>query len=178
LLNLIIDNLNYLSTPQLNTSVASIVHKGKDRPTTHHKSYRQVRVTVTIGRLIAEYIRPVFVREARPIQNINQYGFTAGITYLMGALRRHEAEQHCIDVKKTFFGCSLDGDSAFEVVNREILTRELYMAGDRGDYWKASHYSYQKSLSRIKMKGQLSRPISEKLGVKQGHIRSSDHYTT
>ena len=40
LLNLIIDNLNYLSTPQLNTSIASIVHKGKDRPKTHHKSYR------------------------------------------------------------------------------------------------------------------------------------------
>ena len=28
LLNLIIDNLNYLSCPQLNTSVASVVHKG------------------------------------------------------------------------------------------------------------------------------------------------------
>ena len=177
LLNLIIDNLNYLSSPQLNTSVASIVHKGKDRPITHHKSYRQVRVTVLIGRLIDEYIRPIFVSNARPLQSINQYGFTAGITYLMGALQRHEAEQHCIDVKKTFFGCSLDGDSAFEVVNREILTRELYMSGDRGDYWKASHYSYQNSQSQIKMNGQLSRPINEILGVKQGHIRSSDHYT-
>ena len=27
------------------------------------------------------------------------------------------------------------------------------------------------------MNGQLSRPIREKHGVKQGHIRSSDHYT-
>ena len=87
LLNLIIDNLNYLSSPQLNTSVASIVHKGKNRPTTHHKSYRQVRVTALIGRLIDEYIRPIFVKVARPLQNINQYGFTEGITYLMGANR-------------------------------------------------------------------------------------------
>ena len=140
LLNLIIDNLNYLSSPQLNTSVASIVHKGKDRPVTHHKSYRQVRVSALIGRLIDEYIRPIFVKAYRPVQNINQYGFTEGISYLMGALQRHEAEQHCLDVKTTFFGCSLDGDSAFEVVNREILTRELYMSGDRGEYWRASHY--------------------------------------
>ena len=125
LLNLIIDNLNYLSCPQLNTSVASVVHKGKDRPTTHHKSYRQVRVTALIGRLIDEYTRPVFVKAARPLQNINQYGFTEGITYMMGALQRHEAEQHCIDMKKTFFACSLDGDSAFEVVDRQILTREV-----------------------------------------------------
>ena len=86
LLNLIIDNLNYLSSPQLNTSIASIVHKGKGRPITHHKSFRQVRVSVLIGRLIDEYIRPIFVKAARPQQNINQYGFTEGITYLKGAL--------------------------------------------------------------------------------------------
>ena len=102
----------------------------------------------------------MFVKAARPQQNINQYGFTANITYLMGALQRHEVEQFCVDMKRTFFGCSLDGDSAFEVVNREIMTRELYIAGDRGDYWKASHYSYQDSLSRIKINGKLSSPRS------------------
>ena len=75
LLNLIIDNLNYLSSPQLNTSVASIVHKGKGRPITHHKSYRQVRVSVLIGCLIDEHIRPIFVKAARPHQNMKQYGY-------------------------------------------------------------------------------------------------------
>ena len=53
----------------------------------------------------------------------------------------------------------------------------VYIAGDNNDYWKANHYSYQNSLSRIKMNGQLSRPIKETLGVKQGNIKSSDHYT-
>ena len=43
-------------------------------------------------------------------------------------------------MKKTVFGCSLYGDSAFEVVNRENLTRELYMAGDKGDYWMISYH--------------------------------------
>ena len=98
-------------------------------------------------------MRPIFVKAARPRQNMNQYGFTEGISYLMGALQSHEAEQYCIDMKKTLFGCSLDGDSAFEVVNRENLTRELYMAGDKGDYWMLSYYSYQNSMSRIKMNG-------------------------
>ena len=81
---------------------------------------------------------------------------------------------YCLDMKKTFFGCSLDGDSAFEVVNREIQTRELYMAGVKGDYWQANHHSYQESLTKIKMNGNLSRNIVETLGVKQGHINSSD----
>jgi hypothetical protein len=144
LLNLIIDNISYLSSPQLNTAVASVVYKGKDKPVTHHKSYRLVRVTPMLGRLIDEHIRPTFIATTKPTQNPNQYGFTENVTYLMGALQRHESEKYCLDMKKTFFGCSLDGDSAFEVVDREIQKRELYMAGVHGDYWQASHHSYNK----------------------------------
>ena len=124
LLNEIIKHINYLSSEQLNTSIASIIHKGKDKPITHHKSYRQVWVTVLFGRLLDEYTRPRFISMARPLQNINQYGFTESITYLMAALQRHECEKFCIDMKKTFLGCSLDGESAFEVVNRDIQKRD------------------------------------------------------
>ena len=52
LLNQIIDNLNYLSAPQLNKAVATMVHKGKGKPVYHHKSYRQVRVTPLVVFLI------------------------------------------------------------------------------------------------------------------------------
>ena len=120
LLNAIIDHLNYLSSPQLNTAVATIVFKGKGKSAYKHKSYRQVRVTPLIGRLLDEYLRPVKVGLTRGEQSNNQYGFTEKISYLMGALQRHEVEKFCIDNKVTFFGCSLDGESAFEVVDRRI----------------------------------------------------------
>ena len=45
LLNSVIDNINSLSSPQLNTSVASVIHKGKFKSFFHHKSYRLARVT-------------------------------------------------------------------------------------------------------------------------------------
>ena len=144
----------------------------------NHKSHRLVRVTPLFGRLIDEHMRPALVEIVQPMQNSNQYGFTENISYLLGALQRHEVEKYCVDMKKTFFGCSLDGDSAFEVVNRSIQTRELYCAGETGQYWQASHYSYQNSLTRIKMNGNLSRNIEENLGVKQGRNKSSDHYKT
>ena len=176
LLNAIIDNINVLASPQLNTSIASVVHKGKGKSVFHHKSYRLVRITPLFSRLIDEYMRPELVKIVRPVQNSNQYGFTESISYLLGAVQRHEVEKFCIDMKKTFFGCSLDGDSAFEVVNRAIQTRELYCAGERGQFWQASQFSYQNSLTRIKMNGKLSRNIKEKLGVKQGRNKSSDHY--
>ena len=94
----------------------------------------------------------------------------------MVALQRHEIGKFCIDEKKTFFGCTPDGNSAFEFVARTILTRELYCAGERGQYWLSSQYSYQNTKTKIKMEGKLSRKISETLGVKQGNIKSSDNY--
>ena len=63
--------------------------------------------------------------------------------YRMGALQRHEVEKYCVDNKYTFFGCSLDGESAFEVVDRTIQLRELYFTGQTGDYWLSSKFSYE-----------------------------------
>ena len=176
LINSIINNINYLSSDELNTAVASIVYKGKNKPVSHHKSYRQVRVVPLLGRIIDEHSRPNLVKITKPIQNSSQYGFTPGVSYMIGALQRHEVEKFCIDNKKTFFGCSLDGESAFEVVDRSIQTRELYCAGETGQYWLASQYAYKNTQTQIKMNGKLSRSISENTGVKQGHIKSSDHY--
>jgi hypothetical protein len=87
LLNSIIDNINVVSSPQLNTSVASVVYKGKNKPVFHHKAYKLVRVTPLFGRLIDEYMRPDLVQIVRPVQNCNQYGFTETVSYLMGALQ-------------------------------------------------------------------------------------------
>ena len=176
LLNRIIDNINHLSSPQLNTSIATIVHKGKGKPAHLHKSYRQVRVNPLIGRLLDEYMRPRKVQMTSWQQSNIQYGFTEKITYLMGALQRNETEKYCLDNKLTFFGCSLDGESAFEVVDRSIQLRELYCAGLRGQYWESAWMSYNNSLTKVKMSGKLSRTLKETLGVKQGNINSSDDY--
>ena len=89
LLNLIIENINYLSSTQLNTSIASIVYKNKNKPIYSHKSYRQVRVTPLLGRCVDEFIRPNLIEITKPLQNSSQYGFTENVTYLMGALHRH-----------------------------------------------------------------------------------------
>ena len=121
-------------------------------------------------------MRPTKVKMTRWQQNINQYGFTENINYLMGALQRYEAEKHCLDNKLTFFGCSLDGESAFEVVDRSIQLRELYCSGQIGTFWESSKFFYENSSTKIKMQGKLSRRFQETLGVKQGQINSSDDY--
>ena len=176
LINRVLDNMEYLSAFEFKTALASVIYKGKDKPKQHHKSYRLVRVCPLIGRIIDEYIRPMAVQLSKPLQSINQYGFTENISYLMGALQRHEAQKYCIDAKKTFFDCSLDGDSAFEVVCRKIQQRELYFSGETGHLTEYNLSSYQNTETRIKMNQKISKPLEESLGVGQGKIRSSDHY--
>ena len=156
LINRVLENLNYLSAPEFKVSVASVIHKGKGKSKTHHKSYRLVRVCPLIGRIIDEYIRPLAVNISKPLQSSNQYGFTENISDLMGALQRHEVQKYCIDKKKTFFGCSLDGDSAFEVVCRAIQKRELYFAGETGQLSVYNHSSYENTETRIKMQKKIS----------------------
>ena len=77
-----------------------------------------------------------------------------------------ECQAHALDNKKTCFGVSLDGESAFEVVDRTIQTRELFFSGEDGDTWKYSYNSYQNTKCQIKLNGQLSQPYQEDLGVK------------
>ena len=176
LINRVIKDIHYLSAAEFKMSLASVIYKGKDKPKNHHKSYRLVRVCPLICRIIDEHIRPMAVEISKPNQSNNQYGFTDNISYLLGALQRHEAQKYCIDKKTTFFGCSLDGDSAFEVVSRIIQQRELYFSGETGQLSSYNSGCYKNTQTCIKMNGKTSQPLREELGVGQGKIRSSDHY--
>ena len=129
-----------------------------------------------ISRLIDEYLRPVHAKISKLNPNPIQSGYTEGVNFLLAALQRHETETFCIYHKKTFFSCSLDGISAFELVKREIQLRELYFAGDTGKYWQASYYEYNNSKTEIKMNNKLSSELIETLGIKQGSVKSGDHW--
>ena len=80
LINRVLSNLSFLSAPEFKVSIASVIHKGKGKLKTHHKSFRLVRVCPLIGRIIDEYIRPMAVQLSKPLQSNNQYGFTENIT--------------------------------------------------------------------------------------------------
>ena len=70
------------------------------------------------------------------------------------------------------FGISLDGESAFPSVEQDIQVREIYSAGERGDYLLYSKNTYKNTECHIK----LSRRIVEYKGNCQGHVRASGHF--
>ena len=112
----------------------------------------------------------------RPFQSYTQYGFTAGMSYLLGAVLRTECEAWAIDNKETLFMVTCDGDSAFDVTDRDIQVRELYENGEDGDTWLYSRALYKNTECAIKMEEKMSRTFEEQLGSRQGHKKSSGHY--
>ena len=176
LINRILSDIFYLSCPEIKLGLGTAVYKSKNKPISKSSSYRRITVSPILGALIDYYIDPKAEAIFRPKQSPDQLGFTSGISYLLGAIQRGECQRWAVDNKMTCFGVSLDGEAAFPSVERDIQIRELYSIGERGDMLSYSRHTYQNTECHIKLKGKLSRKISEFKGNRQGHVRASGHF--
>ena len=176
LINRFLDNLYFLSCPQIKLGLGTAIHKAKKKPISKSSSYRRVTVTPIIGAIIDYYLDPTAEAMFRQNQSPDQLGFTAGASYLLAAVQRGECQRWAIDQKQTCFGVSLDGEAAFPSVEREIQVRELYSAGERGDLLQYSRSTYRNTRCHIKLKDKLSREVVELKGNRQGHVRASGHF--
>ena len=171
-----LENLYFLSCPQIKLGLGSAVHKGKRKPLSRSSSYRRVTVTPIIGALIDYYLDPKAEALFRPSQSPEQLGFTAGVSYLLAAIQRGECQRWALDQKQTCFGVSLDREAAFPSVEREIQVRELYSIGERGDILQYSRSTYKNTMCHLKLQGLLSRKVVEQRGNRQGHVRASGNF--
>ena len=176
LINRIIDNIYFLTCPQVKVGLGTNIHKGKKKLKTKSKSYRRITVTPVIGSILDKYVDPIAEAIFRIVQSPDQLGFTAMLNYLMASVQRGECQRWAIDNKQTCFGVSLDGEAAFPSVEREIQVRELYSVGERGDILEYSRNTYRNTECYIKQEGLLGRKFTEHKGNRQGHSRASGHY--
>ena len=86
---------------------------------------------------------------------------------------RGECQRWAVDNKLTCYGVSLDGEAAFPSVDRDILLRELYSAGECGDFLAYSKGTYQNTQAQFKIDNKLSRAFEEHTGTRQGHVKAS-----
>ena len=176
LINRILQDIFFLTCPQIKLGLGTAVFKGKKKPASKSSSYRRITVSPILGAIIDYYIDPKAESVFRPHQSPDQLGFTSGISYLLAAVQRGECQRWAIDQKLTCFGVSLDGEAAFPSVERNIQVRELYTVGERGDLLSYSNNTYQNTECHMKLKNKLSRKIVEHKGNRQGHVRASGHF--
>ena len=175
-INRILANIYYLSCPQIKIGLGTAVFKGKNKSVSLSISFRRITVSPILGAIIDYYIDPKAEAIFRPRQSPDQIGFTSGVSYFLTAIQRGECQRWALDNKMTCFGVSLDGESAFPSVERNIQVRELYTVGERGDLLRYSKNTYKNTEVHMKLAGKLSRKIEEHKGNRQGHVRASGHY--
>ena len=175
-INRILENMYYLSCSQLKLGIASAIHKGKRKPLDLSTSYRRITVTPILGVIIDYYLDPMAEALFRPRQSPDQVGFTTGLSYLTPAIQRGECQRWAIDKKITCFGISLDGEATFPSVERDILLRELYSVGERGDLLQYSRCTYENTMCHLKLGSKLSTLVEKFKGTRQGHVRASGHF--
>ena len=176
LVNELIENIYYVTSSQVKRGLSSVIYKAKKKPTVSSNSYRRITVTPQLGGILDRYIHPTAENIFLKVQSSDQYGFTKDMSYLLGAVLRGECQRWAIDQKSTCFGVSFDGQAAFPSVDRDIQVRELYSAGERGDYLKYSRNTYKNTSSQIKIGNKLSREFHEYRGSRQGHKRAAGNF--
>ena len=175
-INRILKNIYYLSCPQIKLGLGTPIYKAKKKPLAMSSSYRRITVSPVLGAIIDYYLDPIAESVFRPVQSPDQLGFSSGVSYLLAAIQRGECQRWAIDQKMTCFGVSLDGESAFPSVERDIQVRELYAIGERGDVLQYSRNTYRNTECHMKLENKLSRKIVENKGNRQGHVRASGHF--
>ncbi len=79
-------------------------------------------------------------------------------------------------MKKKLKLITLDTKKAFDVVNHDILLRNLYFDGICPAEWQLLKDLYCGMNSCVKWQGQISTPFDVRQGVRQGGVLSTEHY--
>ncbi|CAC5388172.1 unnamed protein product [Mytilus coruscus] len=110
------------------------------------------------------------------IQNYLQRGFTTGVSPIFAAIIITELSAEVKELKLLLVLALPDAQKAFDKLWLSSLLRKTYQIAIDGDKWLMLKAWYHELASQVKWSGGLSRPFSEKQGVRQGGVKSSTAY--
>ena len=176
ILNTIITNLNLAGTRELNTIYACILFKGHGKDKNSDRSYRTISTCPLVAKGLDIYVRELSLDDWNVQQAPTQFQ-GAGMSHELAALLLTETIQHSINVSKLpVFAIFLDAKSAFDRVLKEILVRNMFIAGtnDQRLVYLDQRLSNRKTYCEYDK--QMMGPIFDTRGLEQGGVSSSDMY--
>ena len=176
LLNTVIDNVNLGGLSELNTIFACVLYKGHLKEKTSARSYRIISTCPLVAKALDIYIRELSLPDWNKEQADTQYQ-GEGSSHELAALLLTEVIQHSLhSLKLSVFAIFLDAKSAFDRVLREILIRNLFVAGTNGHWLLYLDQRLKNRKTFCEYDRQLMGPIEDNKGLEQGGVKSSDEY--
>ena len=176
LLSILIDNVNNTDIEEVNTVYACILFKGHGKEKTSDRSYRTISTCPVTAKALDLYVRDTNIEAWNHHQPDCQFQ-GEGSSHELASLLITECIQHSLyQLKQPLYVLFLDAMSAFDVVLRELLVKNLYFCGTSGETLLYVNKRLENRQTFLDWNGQMMGPILDERGLEQGGVSSSDFY--
>ena len=176
LLNSLLEDVNNTDIEEVNTVYACVLFKGHKKDKSSDRSYRTISTCPVLAKALDLYIRDLKIVSWNDDQADTQFQ-GVGSSHEVAAVLLTEAIQHSLfTIKEPLYVLYLDAQSAFDVVLREHLIRNLYNINTDGHTLLYINNRLGNRRTFIDWEGNLMGPIIDECGLEQGGVNSSDFY--
>ena len=176
LLNQLILDVNCTTIVEVNRTYACILFKGHSKNKQLAKSYRTISTCPVIAKALDVFLRNQFCdswyKDQAPTQFQGQ-----GSSHELAALLLTECILHSSwTLKEPLFALYLDARSAFDVVQKEMLVRNLFHVQQPDQALKIIDNRLTHRDTILDWEGTFMGPINDQQGLEQGGVNSSEYY--
>ena len=176
LINSIIANVNNAGIQELNNIYACVLYKAHGKDRTSDRSYRTISTCPLASKALDIYVRELCIDDWNARQASTQFQGQE-MSHELACLLLTETLQYSLNVSKLpVYAIFLDAKSAFDRVLREILVRNLFIAGTNDHRLLYIDQRLSKRNTFCEFDKHLMGPISDIRGLEQGAVPSSDEY--
>ena len=176
LLNALLSDVNNTSINEINAVYACIIFKGHGKDKSSDRSYRTISTCPVIAKALDLYIRDLNIQAWNLKQAETQFQ-GEGSSHELAAVLLTETIQHSLySLKQPLFALYLDAMSAFDVVLKQLLIKNLFHANTTGHTLLYLDNRLENRETFIDWDGQLMGPILDERGLEQGGLKSTDFY--
>ena len=176
MLNMLLHDIQNVAISEVNRAYACVLFKGHSKDRTQASSYRTISFCPLVAKALDLHIRDLHIKEWNADQSATQFQGEDS-SHELAALLLSE----CIDFSKTtlkspVYVLYLDDRSAFDLVQRELLIRNLFHIQSTTQSLLYIDHRLAKRETVVDFDGNLMGPIHDQQGLEQGGISSSDFY--
>ena len=132
LLTALISNINTTSVKEINTVLAIILFKGHNKDKSSDRSYRTISTCPVVAKALDLYIRNLNIEDWNLDKPDTQFQGEGSSHELAAVLLTEVIQQSLYCFKKPIFVLYLDAKSAFDIVLKELLIKNLFHCNTTG----------------------------------------------
>ena len=160
----------------LNTRVATMIYKGKQKPKDKVSSYRRVSIGSIFQKIIDQQVIKWMGRVMIEAQSKRQFGFTEKLAINQCVILRELAIQQSEEFGEPLYILAADVSQAFSSTERSNQLFELLRSGEDTKYFDYSDATYRNTTVYMKGGKEISMMIVENIGAPQGGKKSAPDF--